>query len=146
MPLRQRDGKIEALRRVPALSSLSPQDLKRLAGLADVVELPAGAHLMVEGRAGHQAFLILDGEARILRGATEVARLGQGQFVGEMALVYGQPRSATVITATPTRLLVFGLPEFRRLGSSSATLAHRLLAQLGHRLRSESAAAMVDQS
>lgn len=76
----------------------------------------------------------------------EVAQPDQGQFVGEMTLVDGQPRSATVITATPTRLLVLGLPELRRLCSSSAAPAHGCL----HNSHTDSARSrpppMVDQS
>lgn len=142
MPHRQRDGKIETLRKVPALAALPPSDLKRLAALADVVDLSEGKVLMKEGRRGDEAFLILEGEVGVSRGGEEIGRLGPGEFVGEMALLDNRPRSATVVATVPSRALSFSVHAFGQMEHSSKALAQRVLRQLAQRLRPDPAAAV----
>lgn len=134
---RQTDGKIESLRRVPALATLPAQELKRLAALADVLEFPEGRVLVEQGRRGDEAFLVLEGEVRVVRDGVEVSRLGPGQFVGEMALLDGHPRSATVVTTTPSRMLVFSVVSFSKMENTSVELSHRVLIQLAERLHAD---------
>ena len=58
-----------------------------------------------EGDIGHELFLISEGEVKVDRGGSEVARLGAGDFFGELALLSGNPRNATVIAAAAARNL-----------------------------------------
>lgn len=133
---RRTDGKIETLRGVAGLSTLADEELSRLASIADLVEVPDGTVLAREGRRGREAFLIVSGQARVAHGDDEIARLGTGQFVGEMALLEREPRSADVTTVGATRLLVFHPSAFNEMLRSAPGLTRRLLAQVSSRLRS----------
>lgn len=84
--------------------------LERLAALAALQEREGGACVIAEGEPCDGFYLVVDGEVRVTiaeRGDQEVARLGSGEFFGEMALLSEQPRSASVWTCGPTRLLFF---------------------------------------
>src|SRR2546428_5442414 len=89
------DGKIEALRSVSLFSDLRQRDLEQVAQLADEVDLPAGHVLMREGENGSQMFIIGSGEARVEHAGREIAVLGPGAVLGEMALGAEGPRVAT---------------------------------------------------
>lgn len=129
------DAKVESLRRVEGLSTLSEKELWRLAGLADLLEVPDATYLTREGEAGEDGYLIVAGSVRVLRGGDEIARLGPGDFVGEMALLDREPRTADVVTDGATRVLVFDLRAFERLLDSAPQLTRRLLTQVASRLR-----------
>lgn len=132
---RRTDGKIETLRGVVGLSTLADEELSRLASIADLAEVPDGTVLAREGRRGREAFLIVAGEARVAHADDEIARLGPGQFVGEMALLEHEPRSADVTTVGATTVLVFDPNSFNEMLRSAPGLTRRLLAQVSSRLR-----------
>ena len=129
------DGKIQTLRGVEGLSTLSDAELSRLASIADIAEVPDGTVLTREGRRGREAFLIVSGEARVAREGDEIATLGPGQFVGEMALLDHEPRSADVVSVGSTRVLVFDPNAFQEMLRSAPGLTRRLLSQVSSRLR-----------
>lgn len=137
---RRRDrpnDKVERLRDVPVLATLSEEELAELAVLANVVDdQPPGTRLITQGARARAAFLILDGEVQVLQDDREVAVLGPGEFVGEMAAIDHQPRSADAITLGPTRLLVFHPRALDELMGANGQLANRLLQQISQRLRS----------
>jgi CRP-like cAMP-binding protein len=87
---------VVALARVPLLSGIKKRELGRLASSMQERRFPAGSTAMVEGESGIGFFLIVEGEASVTVGDQEVRRLGPGDFFGEMALVTGDARSATV--------------------------------------------------
>jgi hypothetical protein len=89
------DQKLELLRRVPLFTGLGGRELEEVGRLADEVELPAGRVLTHEGRSADEFFVIVDGSVRIERGGVTVAQLGDGDFLGEIALIDGGPRTAT---------------------------------------------------
>lgn len=132
---RRTDGKIDALRQIPALARLGEQELAHVARLGDIVHLPSQTVLTREGQVGREAFLLLDGGATVESGGEEIAHAGPGDFIGEMALVDRRPRSATVHTTMPTRALVFDPNGFAELLGTSPGLARELLAQMSERLR-----------
>jgi CRP/FNR family transcriptional regulator, cyclic AMP receptor protein len=136
---RKSDGKIDALRAVPAFTTLGDVDLEQLAALADLVEVPDGTELMHEGGRGTEVYLIVEGAVRVTHDEAEVATLGPGDFVGEMALLDKGPRSATVTTVGSARVLVFDPRAFDRMVQSSGTLTKRLLGQISSRLRTADA-------
>lgn len=129
------DGKLTTLRAHPALTMLSDDELEHLAGLADVIDVPAGRLLMEEDGFGGEVFLLLEGEARVLKHGEQLAILGPGQFVGEMALLDHHPRSATVETTAPVRALVFDPRAFDQMVVSNRALIRQLLQQVTSRLR-----------
>ena len=104
------------LRSTPLLASLSDTDLRLLAVLVREVEIPAGGFVLREGDAGEEVFIVKDGELQVLKGDPrralhEIARLGAGASVGELALLDRGPRSASVRATRPTTLYVFSPRE-----------------------------------
>ncbi len=97
------------LRRVPLFADLAPADLKRVAAIADEQLYADGAVVFRQGDPGDDLFVVVGGEMRVLRedgGARrEIARRKRGEYVGEMALLSGEARNATLAAAGDTRLL-----------------------------------------
>ncbi|MDR7522690.1 MAG: cyclic nucleotide-binding domain-containing protein [Armatimonadota bacterium] len=131
---RSRSGKVEMLSRVRLFRGLSRRQLEHVARLADEVEVPAGTRLATEGEVGHELYVIVEGEATVTVGRRTV-RLGPGEFFGEMSLVDGGPRSATVTATTPMKLLVVGHREFWGLLNEAPQLAAKIMRALSERLR-----------
>ena len=97
---------IDLLRRVPLFEHCSKKDLALIAGVADELGLPAGKVLIQEGDRGREFLVIVSGEVEVRRKGRKRGTLGAGNFVGEMALLSKQPRSATVTALTPLVVLV----------------------------------------
>ena len=96
---------------------------------------PAGTVIAREGDPGVGLFILLDGTAEVSIGGRKKATLGPGEFFGEIALLDGGPRTATVTAKTDVQLL--GLTEwvFRGLMSEHPTIALKTLQQMAGRLR-----------
>jgi CRP-like cAMP-binding protein len=129
------DRKAELLRRVPLFRGLGASDLAEVERLADEVEVPSETPLTREGQLGHEFFVIVDGRARVERGGRKVNELGPGDFLGEIALIDGRPRSATVTTEEPSRLLVLAHREFRTLLDGFPEIERKVLEALARRVR-----------
>ena len=115
MALLHKDAKIELLKRVPLFAGCSKNELAQIASLADELDLPGERELTHEGSIGKEFVVLVEGEADVVRDDSLIAGLGPGDFVGEIALVTGQPRTATVRTRGPSRVLVIGAQAFRTL-------------------------------
>jgi CRP/FNR family transcriptional regulator, cyclic AMP receptor protein len=135
-----KDTKLADLGRIWLFSSLSKKELATIGRRADEVRVAAGKVLTVEGKPGHEFFLIIDGLASVQRGGREVARLGAGQYFGELSLLDRGPRSATVTAVADSTLLVLGQREFSGVLDEVPGLAHKLLAAMAERLRESWAA------
>lgn len=129
------DDYLEHLRRIPLFAACSTKDLHKIAKASDEVHLDAGHVLVEQGAIGHEAFVLIEGTARVERNGATVAELGPGDHVGELALIDGEPRSATVIATSPVHVLVLGQREFRGLLDEIPGLAHKVMAQLAARIR-----------
>jgi len=103
---------LELLRGVPLLGWLPWVGLERLASKMVPLELAAGGVLLREGEPGDRAYLIDSGEVVVTHGEREVARLGPGALVGEIALLHSVPRTATVVAASDVRALALDRSEF----------------------------------
>lgn len=133
--LRSASSKAEMLRKVPLFSGLSPRQLAQIARLADEIEVPAGKQLATAGDTGHELFVIVDGDASVRVPGGRTKRLGHGDFFGEMSLVDGGPRSATVVSATPMKLLVVSHREFWSLLNEAPQVTAKIMRTLSQRLR-----------
>ncbi|MBI4609377.1 MAG: cyclic nucleotide-binding domain-containing protein [Candidatus Rokubacteria bacterium] len=133
-PLRQ-DAKIEYLQRVPVFEGCSQRQLRALARITGVLDEPAGKVLTRAGEPGTEFFLIVDGSARAEVSPEKHVPLRPGDFFGEMSLLDGGPRSATVVAETPIRLLVIDRRNFWSLLTEVPRLAHTLLVTLSRRVR-----------
>lgn len=110
-----KDAKIELLKRVPLFAACSKSELQEIAALADELDLPGERNLTSEGAGGFEFLVLVEGEADVLRQEEVVNELGPGDFIGEIALVTGRPRTATVRTRGPARILVMTASGFRTL-------------------------------
>jgi len=132
-----KDGKIELIRKVPLFSRLSKTGLNEVASIADEMDLPEGKELTREGERGREFFVILDGEADVTQQGKRIRQLGKGAFLGEIALVTKQPRTATVTATTSLRVLVINDRDFARLLRDSPEIGQGVLEALGERLAAD---------
>src|ERR687887_1463741 len=129
------DDKISRLEAVPLLAECTRRQLKAVARITDVVEVPAATELARRGEPGNEFYLIVDGGARVEVSPRKRTRLGPGAFFGEMSLLDGGERSATVVAETPMRLLVIKRRDFATLLREAPELTQSILATLSRRLR-----------
>jgi CRP-like cAMP-binding protein len=116
---------LDMLGQVPLFAGCSREDLETVARLADEVDVPAGHALTREGASGREFVVLLDGAAVVERGGEALATLGPGDFLGEIALLMRAPRTATVTTTAPSRLLVLTDRAFRELTDRIPAMAGR---------------------
>jgi CRP/FNR family cyclic AMP-dependent transcriptional regulator len=130
-----RDDKVEHLSTVPMFKRCSQTQLRAVAKVAGTFQAPAGMILTRAGEPGNQFFLIVEGTARVQVSPRRQARLAPGDFFGEMSLLDGEPRSATVIAETPLRLLFITRKNFATLLAEVPDLPLRILTTLSRRVR-----------
>ena len=87
----------KSLERVPLFAGLSHKDREKIARWADSIDLPAGKHLLDQGRLPHEFFVIVEGEVEVLHDGQRLATLGPGDFFGEIALIEHGRRTASVV-------------------------------------------------
>jgi CRP/FNR family transcriptional regulator, cyclic AMP receptor protein len=134
------DDYLEYFRRVPMFAACSKKDLKTVASNAERIAVPAGRVLCEQGQTGREAFVIVDGKARVLRNGRKVAIIGPGSTFGELALLDRAPRNATVLADTDMELLVLGQREFMKIVDASSAFARSLLVGIARRLNEQEAA------
>ena len=132
-----KDQKVELIKKVPLFSQLSKTELRQVASVADELQLPEGKELTKEGARGREFFVLLDGEADVRQRGRKIRTLKKGDFLGEIALVSKVPRTATVKTTTPTRVLVITDQAFGALLDSSPKIQRGVVAALAERLAPE---------
>ena len=139
--LRRRDRKVDRLRHVPLFAACSDDELALVARNIDEHHVEAGQVLTRQGEVGREFFVIVEGTAAVQIGGQLVARLGPGEFVGELALLDRGCRTATVVAETPVVVMVSGVGEFAELLASAPNVTRKLLAGLAGRLRAADCAA-----
>jgi CRP-like cAMP-binding protein len=130
----RKDAKIELLKRVPLFELCSKRELGQIAMLADELDLPGERNLTREGAGGFEFIILVEGAADVVRNGRVVNELGPGDFVGEIALVTGQPRTATVRTRGPARVLVLAASGFRVLMREVPSIQEKVLAAVTARI------------
>lgn len=133
----RKDTKVELLHAVPLFSSCSKAELQRLATLADELDLAEGATLIREGERGREFLVIVNGTVSVTKRGKKVRDLGAGDFIGEIALISDVPRTATVTSTSPVRLLVVTDRAFRGLIEEVPSIATKVLQSLGERLHAD---------
>ncbi len=129
------DQKIGYLQRIPILEGCTSRQLRAIARISEVWEAPAGQVLIQVGERGDGFFMIVDGSAHVEVSPQRRHRIGPGQFFGEMSLLDGGPRSATVMSDTPVRLLLIRRQDFSTLLKEVPALAHQIMVTLCQRVR-----------
>ncbi len=111
---------------VPLFAGLSDDERASLADWFEVSEASVGTTLVSEGAAGYSFYVLADGAAEVTIGDETVATYGPGDFFGEMAILGGGRRNATVTVSAPSRLLSMFGTEFRRLQQEQPGIAEQL--------------------
>ncbi len=130
---------LRLLSSVPLFSGLSQAHLRTLAGLAGEVRYGPGRMIVKAGAPGVAFYIITDGQAKVLKGKIATARreatLGPGDFFGEMALLDGGPRTASVVAETPLTTIRIERAEFRKVLRDEPDIALKLLEGMAVRMR-----------
>jgi len=125
----------ESLRDVPLFADLSRRDLKRLAESMQELSFPAGKEVVAEGRGGAGFFVVLDGAARVTQGGEDRGLLTAGEYFGEMALIDGEHRMASVHAEGDLRCAAMSPWTFRPFVKDHPDIAWALLTALVKRVR-----------
>jgi CRP/FNR family transcriptional regulator, cyclic AMP receptor protein len=125
----------EDLKKITLFSACSPKELDLIGSLTTPLTFPAGQQLTAEGKTGLEFIAIVEGRARVMVNGTQVAELGAGDFIGEVSLLDGGPRTATVIAESDVVAEVSSRQEFDQLIDRVPHVAKRLLIGLAARLR-----------
>ena len=129
------DAKVELLRHVDLLAQCTDKELRDIASLSTEYDAEPGQVLAREGQLGDEFFIIVDGRATASRNGVVLAELTPTNFFGELALLDGGARTATVVADTALHLLVLSRGEFKQLVRTYPTVSYRMLKGLGARLR-----------
>jgi putative ABC transport system ATP-binding protein len=116
----------EFLRPIDLFKALTPQQLSDVAEHVKKRHFAAGDTIVREGEPGEEFFVISDGEVDVIRADHEVARLGPGDFFGEVALISGEPRNATVVAEGEVDTYVLGKTDFETALASSRSFRDQL--------------------
>lgn len=118
---------------VPLFSQASLKQRRTIAKLGKVLPWKEGATPIKQGTKGAAFFLILDGSVDVVRDGDKVARLGQGDFVGEMALLRNEPRNADVNAVQPSTVFALGRPALAAAIKADPNIALALLESMAKR-------------
>ena len=129
------DPKLQLLRGVPLFAGLDQQALEAIGKIAEEREVDAGTALTHEGRHEGYFFVIVSGTVRIERGGQTINMMRDGDFLGEIALLDGGPRTATAVAETACRLLVMTYQRFQQLLDTAPEVRTAVMEEVGHRLR-----------
>lgn len=132
---------IEHLEKVPIFAGCSKKELQTIAKQVREIKHDAGHVIAAEGEPGAGLFVIDEGEADVTIGGKRVNHMKSGDFFGEMALLDGGPRTATVTATTPITLYALTEWVFRGLLAEHPGIAMRTLETMAGRLRSATKAA-----
>jgi CRP-like cAMP-binding protein len=131
---RKRDT-VALLKQVPLFEGLSRRELEQIMKVAKEIDFDEGHAIVEEGATGVGFHLMLEGEASVLVGGRKRATLRSGDYFGEMSLIDGGPRSATVKTVTPVRTMALTSWAFLPLLDKSPSIAKKMLQEMSRRMR-----------
>jgi len=123
------------LSRVPLFDGLSKRDLGKVAALGEEVWLNPGKVVVAEGEPGDSFYVILDGHARVTRSGRTLRELGPGEHFGELALIDGGPRSASVVALSTLDAVRIRRPAFRRLLLAEPRVGLKIMERLAAWIR-----------
>ncbi|GAB4178638.1 MAG: Crp/Fnr family transcriptional regulator [Thalassobaculales bacterium] len=129
---------VELLRNISLFAKIEPSKLKLLAFTSERLTFPEGQALFEQGDVGDAAYIIIQGSAAVLintpAGRVEVARLGKGDVVGEIAILCEVPRTATVRAVSSLTALKISKDLFFRLVTEFPQIAVEIMRELAQRL------------
>jgi CRP/FNR family cyclic AMP-dependent transcriptional regulator len=118
----------QRLRSIPLFEGLPGKELEQIARWTDEIEVPAGMHLLDQGRYAIEFFVLVDGSVEVRQDRHPIATLGPGDCFGEIGLLEDSQRTATIETLTPTRAIVMDARGFGSMMAASPIVAERIRA------------------
>ena len=134
------DPKLDRLARVPLFAAIPKRDLEFVASRVDEVSLKGGQTLIREGEPTESFFILESGNVQVKRAGKPAARLGPGDFFGEIGMLDRGPATATVVTDGPVEAIVLSHSQFADAIKGNSTLALQVIAAMAKRLRSNESA------
>jgi CRP/FNR family cyclic AMP-dependent transcriptional regulator len=134
------DARAARLKAVPLFAHCTPKQIQFIVTQVEDMDFPVGRVLCTEGKSGSDFFVLLSGAADVTRKGRKIAKMAPGDFFGEIALVDGGPRTATVTTSAPSRCLVLGPRQFQNVLHQNTDIAHSVMKALTLRVREAGAA------
>jgi hypothetical protein len=125
----------DLLAQVPLFEGLSRRHLKQIAERADEISFRQGETIVEADQPGGSFFVIVEGEVRVVRGDRTIARAGPGEFFGEISLLDGGPRTASVIAETPVVAIRLFKASFDKIVREEPRVAGKILVVVARRLR-----------
>jgi len=129
--------KLDVLGTIPLFASLSKRHRRKLLRGMRVFDYEAGHVIVRQGDEGETMFVVLEGEARVIRRGRTVGKLLPGDVFGEVSVFDARPRTATVQTVTSTSCLALHREELRKMLKDEPRAAWALLGSLARRLRGD---------
>ena len=126
---------LDLLAQVPLFAGLSRRHMKQLAEHADIVSFRERETIVEDGQRGGTFYVVLEGEAKVGRRGRVIGRLGPGDFFGEISLLDGGPRTATVVAATPLVAIRIFKRSFDKVVAQEPAVASKILTVVARRLR-----------
>ena len=124
---REQRQRLDALRKVEVLAECTDDELRAIDSLITEVTVPTGKVLVREGEPGLEFMIVVEGTAGVTRDGQEIAEIGPGSFIGEMALLDKAPRSATVTATSDLDLFVLTIGEFFSLLRESPAAQEKII-------------------
>lgn len=118
---------VERLANIELFSELSAKEIKKVASYMTTIDVREGRDLTVQGTVGREFMIIAEGEASVRRNGRLIATLGPGDFFGELAVIAGVPRTATVTAESPMVVEALNRREFSSLLDESPKLSRKIL-------------------
>ena len=135
MSLIRSSEKEDLLKKVPLFGSLSKSHLREIGKHADQVQVETGEVLAEQGKKGWEFIFIVEGKARVEKDGKAIRQLSGGDFFGEISLIDGKPRIASVTAETDMTALVVHKPSFDHLLNTIPGLQKKILISLCDYLR-----------
>lgn len=132
--MRNAIDRLAHLRGLPIFADCTDDELAEIDGLSDEIRVPAGRFLIRQGDIGREFIIVIEGQAVVTRDDIAVARLGPGDFFGELALLAATERNATVTAETDLLVTVIDRRGFQTLLEDSPSLTRSLLRSTAKRL------------
>lgn len=129
------DRRAELLAACPLFKGIDAEGLAGLADLATAVDFPTGHVIARQGEIGTGFFVVIGGSVRVVRDGVVVARLGPGEFFGELSVLDRMPRNASVAAETPTSCLALASWDFEKVLLEQPALTLSILRGVAARLR-----------
>jgi CRP/FNR family transcriptional regulator, cyclic AMP receptor protein len=125
---------------VPLFQALTKRQLRQLLRVGKEVEFPAGATIVEEGLDAMDFYLLLLGDAEVFVHGRRRRAIGPGDYFGEISVIDGGPRSATVMAKTRVLALRLDRPQFMRLLDREGSIGRKILLVMSQRLRAAESA------